>query len=146
VAATYEAIPERQKELYQEILFAIWCSLKNFRNDSSSATYIYRVAHNTGLNHVRKQTKEPSTVIATEEMDEPLLNHKSDPYDFNHRQQQSLLLEQSIRKLSVDYRQLIALSLEGLSYPEIAGITGLTANNVGVSLVRARKKLTELMR
>lgn len=43
-------------------------------------------------------------------------------------------------------RALVLLSLDGLAYREIAEITGLTENHVGVALTRARKRLAELMK
>ena len=38
------------------------------------------------------------------------------------------------------------LLLDGLAYREIAEVTGLTENHVGVALTRARKRLTELLK
>jgi RNA polymerase sigma-70 factor (ECF subfamily) len=42
-------------------------------------------------------------------------------------------------------RALMLLALDGLAYREIAEITGLTENNVGVSLTRARQRLAAQM-
>jgi RNA polymerase sigma-70 factor (ECF subfamily) len=43
-------------------------------------------------------------------------------------------------------RSLVLLSLDGLAYREISEITGLSENNVGVSLTRARKRLAGFMK
>ncbi len=43
-------------------------------------------------------------------------------------------------------RALVLLSLDGLAYREIAEITGLTENHVGVALTRARRRLVEFMK
>ncbi len=43
-------------------------------------------------------------------------------------------------------RALVLLSLDELTYREIAEITGLTENHVGVALTRARKRLATLMK
>jgi RNA polymerase sigma-70 factor (ECF subfamily) len=43
-------------------------------------------------------------------------------------------------------RALVLLSLDGLPYREMAEITGLNENQVGVALTRARKRLTQLMK
>ncbi len=37
-------------------------------------------------------------------------------------------------------KRFIALYLEGLNYGEMAGITGITENNVGVKLNRIKRK------
>jgi RNA polymerase sigma-70 factor (ECF subfamily) len=43
-------------------------------------------------------------------------------------------------------RALVLLMLDDLSYREMAEITGLTENQVGVGLTRARKRLAGLMK
>jgi RNA polymerase sigma factor (sigma-70 family) len=46
-----------------------------------------------------------------------------------------------VRHLPVAYRQVVTLSLEGLSYGEIAEVLGITESNVGARLTRARQML-----
>jgi RNA polymerase sigma-70 factor (ECF subfamily) len=43
-------------------------------------------------------------------------------------------------------RALVLLSLDGIPYAEIAEVTGLTENHIGVALTRARKRLAELLK
>jgi len=43
-------------------------------------------------------------------------------------------------------RALVLLSLDSLAYREIAEITGLNENQVGVALTRARKRLAQLLK
>lgn len=50
----------------------------------------------------------------------------------------------AIHALPMFDRALVLLALDGLTYREIAEITGLTENHVGVSLTRARQRLAEL--
>jgi RNA polymerase sigma-70 factor (ECF subfamily) len=59
--------------------------------------------------------------------------------------QQSRRLHQAIARLPMQYRQVITLTLEGLSYGEIAQVLGLSESNVGVRLTRARQMLRRLM-
>ena len=49
-----------------------------------------------------------------------------------------------LRRLEDAEKALIALYLEDYSYREIAQITGLTENNVGVKLNRIKAKLKQL--
>jgi RNA polymerase sigma-70 factor (ECF subfamily) len=51
----------------------------------------------------------------------------------------------AIFKLDPLEKALVTLYLEDLSYEQIAEVTGITANNVGVMLHRAKKKLSSLM-
>ena len=50
-----------------------------------------------------------------------------------------------IYKLNPLERALVTLFLEDLSYEQIAEATGINANNVGVLLHRAKKKLSSLI-
>jgi RNA polymerase sigma-70 factor (ECF subfamily) len=47
-----------------------------------------------------------------------------------------------IRKMEPIDRSLILLSLDGMSYREMAEIHGLSESNIGVRITRARQKLS----
>lgn len=55
--------------------------------------------------------------------------------------QQGRHLMAAVQRLSVGYRQVVTLSLEGLSYAEIADVLGISESNVGARLTRARQLL-----
>jgi RNA polymerase sigma-70 factor (ECF subfamily) len=52
----------------------------------------------------------------------------------------------AIRAQPPEQRTILLLSLDGLGYREIAELTGLTENHVGVTLTRARQKLAEQLK
>ena len=52
-------------------------------------------------------------------------------------------LLEAIRQLTLPYRQVMTLILEDLSYEEIAETLGITIDNVGVRVNRAKKQLKE---
>jgi RNA polymerase sigma factor (sigma-70 family) len=54
-------------------------------------------------------------------------------------------LMSAIQSLPGAHRQMIVLTLEGLSYGEIAEVLGITENNVAVRLTRARKALKDAL-
>ena len=59
-------------------------------------------------------------------------------------QQQSLArLLKVVRALPLQPRQVLTLSLEGLSYDEIAEVCGISKNHVGVILKRAKQKVLQ---
>jgi RNA polymerase sigma-70 factor (ECF subfamily) len=55
-------------------------------------------------------------------------------------------LYEAIRALSVTDAALVLLSLDGLSYQQMAEVVGISESNVGVKLHRARQALAEQMR
>lgn len=54
-------------------------------------------------------------------------------------------LMRALPNLPVPLRQVLILSLEGLSRSEIADVVGITENNAAVRLSRARKAVLEEM-
>ena len=54
-------------------------------------------------------------------------------------------LRSAIQRLPLAFRQVIMLTLEELSQAEIGEVLGITENNVGVRLSRARKALKEAL-
>ena len=141
VAASYEANPALQEELTQDVLEAIWRSLKNFRGDSSIKTYLYRIAHFRGARHVSKQIKriEVNSEQAIEDVDYQY------PELQVEKQQQFDSLLSAIHQLPIIQRQLITLFLDGFSYQEMAEITGLNTNHIGVNLNRAKSNLKQFL-
>uniref|UniRef100_UPI0018EC2506 RNA polymerase sigma factor n=1 Tax=Pedobacter sp. ASV12 TaxID=2795120 RepID=UPI0018EC2506 len=71
----------------------------------------------------------------------PDVQFEDNNYEGNERQEKLL---KSMRQLSEPDRALIALYLDELSYQEIAGILGISENNVGVKLNRIKIRLQKL--
>ena len=63
---------------------------------------------------------------------------------FAQEQEETRLFE-AIHRLPIEYRQVITLTLEDMSYSEIAEVLGIGESNVGVRLNRARQMLRQLM-
>lgn len=141
VAASYEANPSLQEELLQDILEAIWRSLKNFRAEASIKTYLYRIAHFRGARYVAKQVKriETKVMAGIEAVDYKL------PEQQTEQQMQIESLLKAIHQLPIIQRQLITLFLQGFSYREMAEVTGLNTNHIGVHLNRAKASLKNIM-
>lgn len=145
VAATYEANDSLKQELYQEICIAIWQALSRFNGDSNLKTYILRVAHNRGVSHISKEMKTTKAAreddAASDAIDISTIEDSLEKSVSNSRQLEKLL--HMIRELSLSNRQVFTLAMEGLSYQEIADITGLSPNNIGVMISRIRQSLKE---
>jgi RNA polymerase sigma-70 factor (ECF subfamily) len=121
------------EDLFQEIMVNVWSSLPGFRGESSPATWLYRIAVNTALVYRRKRR-------ATEPLPELV-----DPALGAHRtledRERLAALRAAIATLPDHDRVVITLLLDGLSYREIAEITGLTVNHVGVKISRIKQVL-----
>jgi RNA polymerase sigma-70 factor (ECF subfamily) len=146
VASTYEANESLQQELFQEICVAVWQAMKSFKAEASVKTYILRVAHNRCVSHVSKQVKSPKTLSWHEDDENSKVEElaSTSVQSLEHEVAQSQQIQHLlslVRALKIPARQVMALSLEGLSYKEIAEVTGISANNVGVMINRIKNDL-----
>jgi RNA polymerase sigma-70 factor, ECF subfamily len=145
VARAYTLTAEDCQDLVQEVLLQLWRSLPQFQGQASESTWVYRVALNTALGWHRKEGRR-------RERQQPLLEPEDLPVpglDSAEQVQQREVTERlyaAIRQLPKTDAALVLLYLEDLSYREIAEVLGISENNVGVKLNRARKALGELMK
>jgi RNA polymerase sigma factor (sigma-70 family) len=144
VAASYEANHHLRQELLQEISLAVWQSLTTFKGDSSLLTYILRVAHNKAVSHVAYHAKYPRNDTYCEVTNAVASQNINSELHMQQQQQISTLLDE-VRKLPIQTRQIVTLSMEGLSYLDIAQVCGIEISNVGVILNRSKKVLMEAM-
>jgi RNA polymerase sigma-70 factor (ECF subfamily) len=135
VAKVYTNNKEDEQDLYQEIVYQLWKCFGSFRNESKISTWMYRVALNTAIVHLKKEKRKGNQVT----IDDTLLN-KSDTTDAL-MDERSTVLFFLIKKLNDIEKGIILLYLEGKTYDEIASITGFTNTNVGTRLGRIKQKL-----
>lgn len=137
LAASYTRSASDRDDLLQEIAMALWQALPGFRGECSERTFLFRIAHNRCLAHLSK--RRPLVVL---EHDEIQLEDPSPPADLQLSEaQRGEQLVRAVHRLPLIYRQVIMLTLEGLSYRDIAQVLGIGESNVGVRLNRARQLL-----
>ena len=141
VAASYEANADLREDLFQEICLAIWKALSSFRGDASPRTFIFRIAHNRGLSHGWREGRLPGRLAEPE----AVVDLTPSPEAEAGQSQERRRLQKAVRQLPVGSRQVLTLRLEGLTFKEIAEVTGLTENNVTVRASRARKALKTIL-
>ena len=125
------------EDLFQEIMSNVWNALPKFRGEAQAGTWLYRIAVHTALLYRRKWRRgEPLPEVA-------------DPSAGAHRdledRERLAALRRAIALQPEQDRLVITLLLEGLSYREIAEVTGLTVNYVGVKLSRIKQAIEQDM-
>ncbi|MFV3077251.1 RNA polymerase sigma factor [Niveispirillum fermenti] len=136
------ADPADQNDLLQELMLAVWKAVPAFRAESSPVTFIHRVAHNRALtwrrreNWLFRRARQGQADLAL------FSGNGADPGG----QERVDRLYAAIRTLSSVDRSLMLLSLENVSYGEMAAMHGISTTNVGVRLSRARQRVTTLLR
>ena len=141
LASAWERDAVGREDLLQEILFALWRALPRFREEASERTFVYRVAMNRALTH---RYRRPPDVEPIEAAIDVADSRQTPEAEATASEQRAHLLA-GLQSLPFAMRQILCLSLEGLSRAEIAAILGISENNVNVRLSRARRALHEAM-
>lgn len=128
---------EDEKDLFQEIVFQAWKSYPRFDGRSKFSTWLYRV----GLNTVLTFKRRPAPVDRVDDLER--VGGVSTPHE---RQEATEALYQAIRQLNEVDRMIVTLHLDGYENEEIAGISGLTKNNVAVRLHRSKETLMDQLK
>jgi RNA polymerase sigma factor (sigma-70 family) len=135
ISRMYRNTKEDQQDLFQEIVYQLWRAFPGFRQESKVSTWIYRIALNTAIAVYRKPKADIS-----------LSSELPEQADFVAEiSEQEELMYSALRQLSDSEKALISLYLEDYSYLEIADVTGISENYVGVRLNRIKEKLKSIL-
>jgi RNA polymerase sigma factor (sigma-70 family) len=137
LAASYARSAGDRDDLLQEIAMALWQALPRFRGECSERTFLFRIAHNRCLAHLSR--RRPLVALEDEQI-QPEDPRPGADLQLSEAQRGEQLVR-AVHRLPLIYRQVIMLTLEGLSYRDIAQVLGIGESNVGVRLNRARQLL-----
>jgi RNA polymerase sigma-70 factor (ECF subfamily) len=138
VCKMYRDSKEDEEDLFQEVVLQLWKAYPKYREESKVSTWMYRIALNTAIATFRKNK------IALE-VKETIPEDYHSNYTESQSENEERLFE-AIRTLSNADRALIALYLGDYSHKEIAEITGITENYVGVKISRIKEKLKNILK
>jgi len=141
LAGSYAGSTGEREDLLQEIALALWQALPRFRGESSERTFLFRIAHNHCIDHITR--RRPMASLQELELD-PEDGTRSVESTLTQEQESARLMA-AVRRLPLIQRQVVILALEDLDYAQIGEVLGITENNVGVRLNRARASLRKLM-
>lgn len=139
---------EDAADLTQDAFIKAFQSINRFQGQSSFFTWLYRIAVNTALTHLRKHRHR--TFFSLENLQEDqvgaqilaqLSDKKGADRDAQLRELQEKLNE-AMQKLSIKHRTVITLfEIDGLSHAEIAEITECSEGTVRSRLHYAKQFL-----
>jgi len=144
--------PGTAEDLAQEVFVKAFRRLGTFDPQWKFSSWLFKIAHNTTIDHLRRGA--PETVpLEAEEGDERgglaavLADGTSeDPGAAAERRDLGRSLEKAISRLRPDYRQAVLMFyVHGASYQEICEVTGQPLGTVKTNLHRARKELAQTM-
>ena len=135
---------QEEKDLFQEILIQLWRSLPSFEGDSRVDTWAYRVAVNTAISFIRKKKTRRDYHSKYRQEKESKAEQGNHPQHQSGEGQVDQLYE-AISALNASEKTIITMYLEDFSYSEIAYVTDISENYVGVKLHRIREKLSNII-
>ncbi|MEO8516898.1 MAG: sigma-70 family RNA polymerase sigma factor [Flavobacterium sp.] len=135
MASIYTDAIDDRNDLVQEIIYNLWKSFDTFNQKSSLSTWMYRVAMNVAIYHLKtSKRKIPTVPIEVQYLD----GIDTENSDFEEKLQ---LFKQHIDNLNLLDKGIVMLYLENKSYQEIAEIVGISESNVGTKIARIKDKL-----
>ncbi|MEI7662396.1 MAG: RNA polymerase sigma factor [Bacteroidota bacterium] len=143
---------ENAEDVTQEVFIEVFRSVAAFRGDCTISTWMYRITVQKALEHIRKGRRlKRSGIIVSLFGREDQVNLPGDPAFYHpgimlENKERSAILFRAISKLPLNQQTAFILhKVEGLSHNEIAGIMESSVSSVESLIVRARRRLRELL-
>ncbi|HLX48670.1 MAG TPA: RNA polymerase sigma factor [Streptosporangiaceae bacterium] len=125
------------QDIAQEALIAAWENLDRFRDDSSFATWLYQIVTRRTLNKINRGRAHHSLDLLGDVPD-----HSAEPAAQAERNFAVDAVTDALAALPFPQRAVVVLHhFEGLSYADVAAVTGSTLPAVRSHLFRARRTL-----
>ncbi|NCO33010.1 MAG: sigma-70 family RNA polymerase sigma factor [Armatimonadetes bacterium] len=149
----YRMIGNREDaaDLTQDAFIRAFHALPRFRGGSAFSTWLYRIATNVCLDHIKKYRRQKSKMTPSqirtadqEELDllDELGDSSLDPQEVLDRREQQKAVQSVISTLPEHQRAVLVLyDIQGESYEEVAQILDISIGTVKSRLNRARLAL-----
>src|SRR6266542_2540473 len=132
-------------DLTQEVFIKVYNSLSRYRSEYKFSTWIYKIAHNAAIDHLRRHVVREQALATGPENETREISIESrrlTPEQESERKERRSEIEAVVQLLPMSYRELIVLRhSQDLSYDEIAEVTGLPLGTVKNRLFRAREAM-----
>jgi RNA polymerase sigma factor (sigma-70 family) len=145
ICCCYVGDAEARKDVFQQVLVNIWCSLDSFESRAQIGTWIYRVAINTCLGYLRSEKRRKRVFDDQSAIDLASVRDPAEDEERYQREEDIRRLYDCVLRLEPVNRALISLYLEDVSTQEMASILGISEGNVRVKLHRVKSSLKTLM-
>jgi RNA polymerase sigma-70 factor, ECF subfamily len=136
-------------DLTQEVFIKVYNSLSRYRAEFKFSTWIYKIAHNAAIDHLRRHAVREQSITTSVDGDRrevTIESRRLTPEQESERKERRSEIESVVQLLPSSYRELIVLRhSHDLSYDEMAEVTGLPLGTVKNRLFRAREAMRDLL-
>jgi len=135
-------------DVTQEVFIKVYNSLERYSSEYKFSTWLYRIAHNAAIDHMRRNSVTPQS-LETESADGTyqlqIESPNPTPEQDRERSEWRTQIDAVVKCLPTVYRDLILLRhSQDMSYDEIAEVTGPPLGTVKNRLFRAREMMREI--
>lgn len=131
------------EDIVETVFIKVWENLGKYKKrDTTFGAWLFRIAHNLVVDHYRTHRAiEPIDSLMIEDT-----NRLNRPEVLAENALSNVALKGAIFKLNDKYKQVVVLKhVNGLTYEEIAKITGRTESNVRLLNFRALAELKKIL-
>jgi RNA polymerase sigma-70 factor (ECF subfamily) len=141
---------ELARELCQEAFIRAWNALERFNPKYRFSTWLFRIGHNLGIDHLRRRKLKTVALYRTDrdgdEVELVVEDQTKDPLGHFENAELAVSLRDAIDNLRPEYRELVLLRHFGcLSYQEIADFKNMPLGTVKNKLFRAHTVLRKTL-
>lgn len=142
---------EDAEDVAQEVFVEVYKSMDRFRGDSAVSTWIYRIAVNRSMDYIRMKSRKKRSFFAftsfdNENLERLQIKDMSNPVTEIEEKEKRLLIEAAIEQLPERQRIAFVLAkVDGLKQEQVADIMETTVGSVESLLIRAKRRLKELL-
>jgi RNA polymerase sigma-70 factor (ECF subfamily) len=147
--------PADAMDITQEVFIRVHQYLGHFKGSSSFYTWIYRIAINLCIDHLRKEAKGNQTVDYNDALDHDCGEEAGDllstSWEMNparalDRKEMSEMIHQALQTLTPNHRAVLMMrEVEGLSYSEMAEVMQCNKGTIMSRLFHARRRMQDAL-
>lgn len=134
---------EDAEEITQDVFIDIYRKPESFRGDSAITTWIYRIAINKCIDHLRRQQARKRTISNAKESPAIDLHHPG--VAIENREKTAMLFRAMDQLPEKQHTAWVLSEMENLSYKEIGEIMQLSLSSIESLLFRARQNLRKIL-
>ena len=131
--------PDRADDLVQDTLERAWSRFSMWQRRSEVRAWMFGIMHNHFIDRIRAQRSRPEDSVGDDLPELPQRPQQTDGLEVRD-------LDRLLQRLPAEQREVLLLvSVEELSYQEVAAVTGVPVGTVMSRLSRARARLRDEM-
>jgi RNA polymerase sigma-70 factor (ECF subfamily) len=131
------------EDVVQDVFIKAYKNINSFDTSQKFSPWIYRIAHNTYINAIKKNSLNPlylfdfDTLISHTVVEDPIVKERE-------QLEIKKIIDKGLSNIEDKYREILVLYyIEEFSYKEIADILRIPISTVGVRIMRAKNVLKE---